>query len=200
MDDLLLVRDLDCGSIRGASFGLAAGECLGLIGPSGAGKTRLLRAIADLDPHHGHAWLAGVARSEVPGHRWRRQVAYLPAESGWWADTVGEHLPDSGAQALVDFGLAPEVLQWPVSRLSSGERQRLALLRLLAVEPRVLLLDEPTANLDPESAERVEALLAAQRRQGRALLWVSHDEAQLRRVSDRALRVADGRLEALAWT
>jgi ABC-type iron transport system FetAB ATPase subunit len=200
MDDLLLVRDLDCGSIRGASFALAAGECLGLMGPSGAGKTRLLRAVADLDPHAGQAWLAGAARADMPAHRWRRQVAYLPAESGWWADTVGEHLPDPGAEALAALGLEPQVLEWPVSRLSSGERQRLALLRLLAAEPRVLLLDEPTANLDPGSATRVEALLLRQREQGRALLWVSHDEAQLRRVSARALRVLEGRLEALAWT
>jgi ABC-type iron transport system FetAB ATPase subunit len=89
-----------------------------------------------------------------------------------------------------------------VAQLSSGEKQRLALLRLMVNRPRVLLLDEPTANLDPENVTRVEKLVAAYlRREGAAVLWVSHDPEQTRRVAQRRLRLQAGRLKRDgAWT
>ncbi len=173
------------------------GECVAIAGPSGAGKTLFLRAIADLDVHDGQVWLDGTERASVPGPLWRRRVGLLPAESRWWRDTVGEHFAASDPEGLARLGFGPEVLDWPVVRLSSGERQRLALLRLLANRADALLLDEPTANLDAESAARVEALLADYRK-GRdaALLWVSHDAAQGRRVARRRYRMDAGRLLA----
>lgn len=198
---LLQIDDLDCGSVREVSFTLYSGECLAIIGPSGSGKSRLLRAIADLDPHSGSVWLHGKGRASMPAHRWRQRVGYLPAESAWWGELVADHMPDPGAERLAELGLAAEVMDWQISRLSSGERQRLALLRLLAGEPEVLLLDEPTANLDADSAEQVERLLARQQAQGKGLIWVSHDEAQVRRVADRGFAIVDDRLEALPpWT
>jgi len=94
------------------------------------------------------------------------------------------------------LGLDARLLGEPVARLSSGERQRCALLRLLANEPQVLLLDEPTANLDPLSAQRVEAVVADYRQTRQAaVIWVSHDPAQIARVADRHLRFADGTLQ-----
>lgn len=194
---LLRLDQLDCGSVRNVNFTLAAGECIAIIGPSGSGKSRLLRAIADLDPHGGEVWLRGELCSRMPAHRWRQRVGYLPAESAWWGELVADHMPDPGAERLAELGLPAEVLGWQVSRLSSGERQRLALLRLLAGRPEVLLLDEPTANLDPDSAERVERLLARRQAEGAGLLWVSHDEAQVRRVADRGFQIVAGRLEEL---
>jgi energy-coupling factor transporter ATP-binding protein EcfA2 len=108
---------------------------------------------------------------------------------------VGPHFSAAPEEALAMLGFTPEVLAWEVSRLSSGERQRLALLRLMAQQPEVLLLDEPTANLDADSAGRVESLLARYRSEtGAALIWVGHDPAQLRRVADRVFTLADGRL------
>lgn len=171
-----------------ATLDLAAGECVCLSGPSGIGKTLLLRALADLDPHAGGIWLEGQPQETISPIQWRKTVAYLAAESRWWGDAVAEHFPTPlPPEILAELLLPAEAMQWPVNRLSSGERQRLALLRLLHLnQPRVLLLDEPTANLDPETALLAEGLI---QRYGRerpaAILWVSHDPRQIRRVGQR---------------
>ena len=88
-------------------------------------------------------------------------------------------------------------MQWPLTRCSSGEKQRLAILRLLANKPRVLLLDEPTANLDAENTDKVESLIADYLANHNAMaIWVSHNHAQLRRVStDKRFDLSDGRLD-----
>lgn len=179
---------------------LAAGERVCVSGPSGSGKTLLLRALADLDPHEGEVWLDGQACSATAPPLWRRRVAYLPAESHWWGETVAEHFPAAPAAGeLAALGFGAEILRQPVVQLSSGERQRLALLRLLANAPWALLLDEPTAALDPVNTRRVEALLSAYaRRHEAAVLWVSHDEAQIGRVAQRHYRLAGGVLREVA--
>ncbi len=174
---------------------IGAGECLCLSGPSGSGKTRLLRAIADLDPHSGMVYLDGTPAASFKAPLWRRQVALLPSDSRWWAATVLEHFDQDADIQLATIGLPDEALHWAVERLSSGERQRLALLRVLAHQPKVLLLDEPTANLDARNTERIETLVADYRHSQRAaVLWVSHDEAQMKRVSDRHLQLEQGRI------
>lgn len=180
---------------------LQGGECASLGGPSGAGKSLLLRAIADLDPHEGGLRLDGHDYLELTGPQWRRQVGLLPPETAWWAPRVGEHFPPNGQPALAALGFPEEAMGWEVTRLSSGERQRLGLLRLLAYRPSVLLLDEPTANLDPTGVERVEALIAEYRAStGAAVLWVSHDATQRQRVAERELRLIEGRLEPVTET
>lgn len=175
------------------AFRIAGGECVGLAGASGAGKSLLLRALADLDPRTGVMQLGDVNADAVTGPQWRRLVGLLPAESGWWLDRVGEHFTDFAAideQTLAAVGFDRSVQDWQVSRLSTGERQRLAIIRLLANEPQCLLLDEPTASLDLESVGRVENLLLRYGADRQApMLWVSHDPAQLERVSRRGLRI-----------
>jgi ABC-type iron transport system FetAB ATPase subunit len=174
---------------------LAPGECITLSGPSGSGKSRLLRAIADLDPHGGKAWCDDSEQQALSGPAWRRRVALLPAESAWWSERVSDHFQQLDRATLGLLKLPSDSGGWQVNRLSSGERQRLALLRLLSIEPEVLLLDEPTANLDPTNIERVEGLIERWRRDHQtALLWVSHDPAQRRRVSERSLRIEKRRL------
>ena len=172
------------------------GQCVGLHGPSGSGKSLMLRAIADLIPHGGRVWLDGTSCDNVPGHQWRRWVGLLPAEAAWWFDSVGEHFGEVPGAWLQALGLGPEVFTWQVRRLSSGERQRLALLRLLANSPRVLLLDEPTANLDAENTLRVERLIDDYRRRHQPIVfWVSHDPAQLRRWCEPIFSIAANRLK-----
>ena len=180
---------------------LANGEAVAVMGASGSGKSMLLRAIADLDLNEGAAALDGSARESMKAPRWRSLVGYLPAELGWWADHVGAHFktPAEAAPLVEALGLPAESLDWPVARLSTGERQRLALARLLANGPRVLLLDEPTSGLDEAAVERAEALLKQRLAQGCALLFATHDREQARRLARRCLHVEHGtvREEAL---
>src|SRR5436309_15094172 len=126
---MLHVRILRTGMLRPASFSLSAGEALGVRGPSGAGKTLLLRAVADLDPNEGLVTLDGRDRSTIAGPEWRRLVGYVPAEPGWLADTVGEHFGEwTAALAFVTgLGFPEETKAWPITRLATGERLRLAL-------------------------------------------------------------------------
>jgi ABC-type iron transport system FetAB ATPase subunit len=224
---------------------VAAGELVFVSGPSGSGKSLLLRAIADLDPHEGEVWLGEEPRSRIAPSNWRRRVGLLPAEAFWWAESVGEHLPGTtsvtdvratapiesnlgsrippivvrlakslhraprhisnhpalpGPSIIADWldklGFGPDVLDWSVARLSTGERQRLALVRLLAQTPEALLLDEATANLDPSNGARVESVVETYRKaHGAAVLWVSHDPEQRKRIGGRSLIIRNARLE-----
>ncbi len=164
-----------------------AGLIVGLQGASGAGKTLLLRSIADLDPHEGEVRLGDLICSRIPAPDWRRTVALLPAESVWWYDTVGEHFSASEQDFLGNLeqlGFTRDVLGWEVSRLSTGEKQRLAIARLLQNKPQALLLDEPTASLDAANIERTEQMLTDYCIQNQVpVLWVSHDPVQLQRIA-----------------
>jgi ABC-type iron transport system FetAB ATPase subunit len=179
---------------------LTHGACVGVTGPSGAGKRLFLRMVADLDPHEGEAFLGEVARSSLTAPAWRRQVTYVPAESGWWADRIEGHFAKERLEAARDLaarlGLPDGILAEPVARLSTGERQRLALIRAIVAGPAVLLLDEPTAALDAQSVARVEALLAELMARGVCILLVTHDPVQAKRLAGQRFTMAAGRLEA----
>ncbi len=187
------IRRLHLGPV---DFSVDRGECVSLAGKSGAGKSLLLRAVADLDPHDGDALLEGKACSGMPAPRWRRMVTYVAAESGWWDERVDGHFsPDIDLAALLPrVGLPADAAAWPVARLSTGERQRLALLRALWPGNLVLLLDEPTSGLDPASSALVEALLRDRLAAGTAILMVTHDPEQATRMTSRHLEIRDGRL------
>jgi phosphate-transporting ATPase len=193
---MLQVRDLRTNILKPASFFLSAGECIAVSGPSGAGKTLLLRAIADLDLNEGMVTLDGRDRLTIAAPEWRRLVGYVPAEPGWWANTVGEHFGEwTAALAFVaDLGFPEETKAWPITRLSTGERLRLALIRALLVRPKVLLLDEPTAALDAASVAAIEVLIRTRMRAGLAVLWVTHDAEQAKRVAHRLLVVGGGQV------
>ncbi len=193
---MLKVRGLTRPGLGPIDLDLAEGECVALTGPSGVGKTLLLRAIADLDPNDGQVMLKGEAREETPAPEWRRRVSYFAAESGWWEDTVAAHFADAEAarRLLPALGLGPQALNWRVDHLSTGERQRLALVRLLIQSPPVLLLDEPTSALDADTAKAVETVIKKRCEDGAAVLIVTHDGEQMKRLTGRRLHMKNGRL------
>jgi ABC-type iron transport system FetAB ATPase subunit len=191
---MLMVRGLTRPGLQPVDFSLEAGQTLAVTGPSGAGKSLMLRAIADLDPNDGDVWIDGTERRSVSAPQWRSMAGYVPAESGWWADTVAEHFtagrPD--AADLARIGLPEDVLTWQVARLSTGERHRLAILRSVLVNPRVHLLDEPTAALDEKATSGIETLLRERLALGCCIVLASHDERQVRRLADFVMTIQKG--------
>jgi ABC-type iron transport system FetAB ATPase subunit len=195
---LFSVENLRTMHVGPLDFDLRASESLVLSGPSGSGKSLLLRAMADLDRHQGTVCLKGKEQSEYRATDWRSEVAYLPADSAWWADTVGEHFRNTDSVNWHSLGFTDEVQSWTVSRLSSGERQRLALLRMLENSPRVLLLDEPTANLDRENTLLVENMITRYVQDHEAAaVWVSHDAEQQERLGVPVIILGDDPKEGL---
>jgi UDP-glucose/iron transport system ATP-binding protein len=182
---LLRVEHLQVGDLPPLTFEVADGECLAVEGPSGVGKTRLLRAIADLEPASGQVFLDGEERNEMPGPEWRRRVRYCRAEPAWWTETARSVFPPTTRldRLLHSLALDPDVLDRPIAVLSTGERQRLALARALIDEPKVLLLDEPTTALDAQAAALVEELIRFHVLSGRGAVLVSHDSSQIERLA-----------------
>jgi putative ABC transport system ATP-binding protein len=187
-----------------------------LAGPTGSGKTVLLRAVAILD-----AWQEGtltwhgspVGPDRVPNFRSR--VMYLAQRPIAFAGTVREglrrpyelkqHADKTFDESLAYrwasiLGRSAGFLDQQQKNLSGGERQIVALIRALLLDPEVLLLDEPTAALDANTRELVERCLtdwlSPDSGQPRALIWVSHDAKQLATVGTREVRMAGGKLES----
>ncbi|MBT5107941.1 MAG: ATP-binding cassette domain-containing protein [Rhodospirillaceae bacterium] len=187
----LEVKNLTRPGLQKISVQIGAGECLAVTGPSGSGKTLFLRALADLDPSEGAVILDGRDRTDTPAPQWRREIIYVPAEPGWWAETTAEHFSNwDRAEPIAAALLLPiDVADAPVSRLSTGERQRLALARALELAPRVLLLDEPTGPLDAAATDAVESVLRQRLDTGMTLVLATHDEAQATRFANQRLRL-----------
>ncbi len=195
LDDVLKIDRLAIPGLPLLSFEVAACECVAIEGPSGSGKTRILRAIADLDPADGYVFLDGAERNEMTASAWRRRVRFVSAEPAWWAATARRHAKKPAEiQRLERFsnslGIDRAALDRPIAQLSTGERLRLGLARSLCDEPTALLLDEPTAALDPQSCALVEELIRFLLLAGRSIVLVSHDEAQIARIAHKRLLLA----------
>jgi iron complex transport system ATP-binding protein len=179
--------------LRDVALDVASGECVAICGPNGAGKTTLLRALAGL----------------LPGTPPRdpRRVAYLPQGArAAWSLTVGEvaglgRLPHGDAaaapveRALALCGVA-DLRAARVDRISGGQARRAMLARVFATDPEVMLLDEPTADLDPAAAHEVMALLHGTAAAGRAVVVVLHALDLALRYATRLVVVAEGRIVA----
>ena len=179
------------------------GEVLGLLGPNGAGKTTLLRLLLGfLKPSSGWARIDGLDcyRKSVHVHR---RVAYLPGEVRLFRNMRGRDLlsfmqrvrPGGNAQRS---RLLAARLELDVSRrvpfMSTGMRQKLALAATLAADTPLLILDEPTSNLDPNMRGQVLAMVDEARREGRTVLFSSHVLSEVEQVCDRVIILRDGRL------
>ncbi|MCW5720797.1 MAG: ATP-binding cassette domain-containing protein [Devosia sp.] len=163
-----------------------------MVGASGAGKSLLLKMLADLIPHEGLCSLDGVSARDIPAPQWRMRIRYCAAEPGWWAPTIGAHFRDPAAigQACAALGLDGALLDAAPERVSTGERQRFALLRGLEDRPAFLLLDEPSSALDETSTDLVEALLEDAMDKGMGLVLASHDKRQVARLADDILEIS----------
>jgi ABC-type transport system involved in cytochrome bd biosynthesis fused ATPase/permease subunit len=194
-NNLLTIEELQYQNIGPLDFNIDEGQCAGLTGESGCGKTLLLRSLADLDEHQGRVCINEINCNDIEAPEWRKQVALLPADSHWWFDTVGEHFLSYDKAILEKLGFNDDVMSWAVSRISSGEKQRLALARVLINKPAVLLLDEPTANLDKRNTLMFEKIIFDYLNNNLSCaLWVTHDVEQLDRVSQIKYKLIEGKL------
>ncbi|PMS16379.1 ABC transporter ATP-binding protein [Trinickia dabaoshanensis] len=194
-------------------FSLGAGERVAVIGRSGSGKSVFMRVLAMLDPSDGGELLWHGRRVERHAiTRYRRSVAYVQQRPALIDGTVEDNLRypyslrayrdarfdrEHAARLVAAAGKDADFLSKRASDLSGGEGQVAALIRVLQLAPEVLLLDEPTASLDPQSARAIESLVQAwfdADRAARASIWVSHDPAQAERVGERRLTMHAGTL------
>jgi putative ABC transport system ATP-binding protein len=199
VDDAPIVRDVD--------LDVAAGETVTVVGPSGAGKSTLLRLLCRLDePTEGTVYLDGTDYRTIDPTALRARVGLVPQapalRSGTVRDnvTIGPRLRDEPVapdrvETLLDRVDLAGYADRSVTDLSGGEAQRVAIARTLMMDPEVLLLDEPTASLDPESQAEIEALLRALLADSdRTVVLVTHDQAQVDRVADRVVEFVDGQI------
>jgi len=198
------------------SLEVRAGESVVIVGPSGSGKTTLLRIVAGLEtPDEGEVWLEGrrvSARRHTLVPPYERHLGVVFQDLALWPHmTIGQHLDfvlkserlsvaerlerrkDALARARIDQMDA----RYP-HQLSGGEQQRAALARAIVTRPRLLLLDEPLSNLDPElRAELRQELRRVGRELDLTMLHVTHDRDEAAQLGDRVLRMRAGRVESL---
>jgi putative ABC transport system ATP-binding protein len=177
-----------------------------LAGPSGAGKSTLLRLLNRLDdPVAGEVRWRGRALAEWAPTELRRQVAMVfqrpPLFPGTVLDNLRVALADvdesRATHVLEHVGLSADLLDHEASTLSGGEAQRMCVARALLTNPAVLLADEPTAALDRMARATVEDLARMLAESGVAVIWVSHDTDQLRRLADHVIVLANGAVRAV---
>ena len=200
--------------LDGLALSVSAGEWLAIVGASGAGKSTLLNLLGGLDtPTTGEVSVAGQSLSRMSENersQWRNQrlgfvfqmhhllPEFTALESVAMPARIGgapKQEAEAKAKALLEqLGLAERLDHRPAA-LSGGERQRVAIARALVNEPACVLMDEPTGNLDPDTAEQVLAAMSALRDRDTAFVVVTHDPAIAQRM-DRQLTLANGRLEA----
>ncbi|WP_455392091.1 ABC transporter ATP-binding protein [[Eubacterium] cellulosolvens] len=181
------------------SFEVNPGEVIGLVGGSGSGKTTLLKTINRLiDYDDGEVLLNGTSTRTMDPIELRRRVGMVLQNPIMFDGTVKDNIMfgiklrnENGNtsqkifQAIADAGLPKKFLNKDANKLSGGEQQRVALARLLVLEPSVLLLDEPTAALDPKLTRKIEdTVLELCKSRNLIILWVTHNHAQARRLSD----------------
>ena len=199
--------------LKDVSLALSSGHLVALVGPNGAGKTTLLRALAGLVPSEGVIEVGGAALSSLTLRERARRFGYLPqGHVVHWplaardivalgryphGATDPARLTPKDTEAVLRAMQATDVVEFSerrVTELSGGERSRVALARVLAVEAPVILADEPTASLDPRHQFDVMKSLRASADKGVLVIVVTHDLGLAARFADTVLVLSDGRL------
>ena len=200
--DRVCVRFGDTEVLRSVTAEVGDARVTVLAGPSGSGKTTLLRLCNRLEvPSDGTVRFRGDDLTLLDPLALRRRVGMVFQRPTLFPGTIAENFavaaPDGAADyegQLAAVGLPKEWLDRPADDLSGGEAQRACLARTLLTGPEVLLMDEPTSSLDPAATRTLEDLGVALARSGLAVLWVSHDLAQVRRIADACIVLRDGRV------
>ena len=196
-------------AVEDVSFELEPGQIFALLGPNGAGKTTTLRMLAGLiAPTSGSVRVGDEAMTPGAAPRLRGRIGFLTEAPGLWDNlTVHDNLKvyaqlygmrdaeEAVSEALALFEISDRSTE-RTARLSKGLKQRVALARAIVHRPSIVLLDEPTAGLDPESARDVRELIVAMRGEGRAVLLCTHNLDEVERVADR-VAVLRSRLVAI---
>ncbi len=199
--------------LKNVSLSLSLGHLVALVGPNGAGKTTLLRALAGLIPSDGSIRVNGDALSSLPLRERAKRFGYLPqghvvhwplpardiVALGRYPHGVTDpaRLTPKDAEAVLRAMQATDVVEFSdrrVTELSGGERSRVALARVLAVEAPVILADEPTASLDPRHQIDVMKNLRTAADKGVLVIVVTHDLGLAARFADHVLVLSEGRL------
>ncbi len=193
-------------ALSGLTLTVNPGEIVAVEGPNGAGKTTLLRACAGLIPiSSGSAVVCGIDVRKNP-RAVRRTVGYLGHRSLLYDDLTVEDnirfavessripgaISEHVRQALTTVGIEPRVAKLPLHSCSAGQRRRTALATVVARNPRIWLLDEPHASLDPEAKDALDALLRNAAAGGAAVMVVSHDPDRAESFATRRVVVAGG--------
>ncbi len=203
-DRVLTVSDLylQRGSrtiLAGVSLSVARGELVAVMGPSGSGKTTVLRAIAGLEPIlRGRIDVRGRIGMVFQFHHLFEHMTAIQniCLAPVHAQGMSRDRAAARARELLDaFGVSHRANAFP-RELSGGEAQRVAIARALAVDPPVLLMDEPTASLDPARRNELGDLLQSVTRRNAGLLMATHDEEFARTYATRVLRLDNGRVTA----
>jgi tungstate transport system ATP-binding protein len=184
-------------ALRGVNLRVARGEFVALVGANGSGKTTLLQALHGLVTHSGSRAVRADAAAQVMVFQ-RPFVLRLSVWNNlrvalWLAGVPRAERSERAAGALQRAGLL-ELRDRPARALSGGQQQRLALARAWATRPSVLLLDEPTANLDPSAKREVEALLAGFSADGMTLVMSTHNLGQAKRLATRVVYLDHGEI------
>jgi putative ABC transport system ATP-binding protein len=189
--------------LRGVDVSLPSAGVTVLVGPSGSGKSTLLRCCNRLEvPSRGTIRYRGDDVAALDVLRLRREVAMVfqrptpfPGSSRQNLLTATPGLDDRRCLELLErVHLGPDFLDREATELSAGEAQRLCLARSLAVDPRVVLMDEVTSSLDPTARRGLEVLGRRLAEDGIPVVWVTHDHAQARRLADELVVVVEGRV------
>lgn len=192
------------------SFTVAPGEFVTITGPSGSGKSTLLLLLATLlTPTQGQILFSGRPQETYDKTAYRRLVSYCYQQPSLFGETVADNLAfpfqirqeqvdhDRMVNALAEVNLPADMLDKPITELSGGEKQRVALIRNLIFTPKVLLLDEITTGLDADSKDTVHQVINNFMKQGVTIITVTHDESELA-AADRLITIVAGEMAVTA--